>query len=48
LRTLVDSTLARYDTVWAAAGSAHAVFPIAYQQLLSISAGEVMDLAQAE
>jgi prolyl-tRNA editing enzyme YbaK/EbsC (Cys-tRNA(Pro) deacylase) len=46
LRTLVDSTLARYDTVWAAAGSTHAVFPIAYQQLLSITAGEVMDLAQ--
>ena len=48
LRTLVDSTLARYDTVWAAAGSAHAVFPIAYQQLLSITTGEAMDLAQTE
>ena len=48
LRTLIDNTLGRYDTVWAAAGSAHAVFPIAYQQLLTITNGEVMDLAQAE
>jgi prolyl-tRNA editing enzyme YbaK/EbsC (Cys-tRNA(Pro) deacylase) len=47
LRTLIDNTLGRYDTVWAAAGSAHAVFPIAYQQLLAITSGEVMDLAQA-
>ena len=47
LRTLIDNTLGRYDTVWAAAGSAHAVFPIAYQQLLAITNGEVMDLAQA-
>jgi prolyl-tRNA editing enzyme YbaK/EbsC (Cys-tRNA(Pro) deacylase) len=46
LRTLIDRTLARYDTVWAAAGSAHAVFPIAYQQLVAITNGEVMDLAQ--
>ena len=47
LRTLIDNTLGRYDTVWAAAGSAHAVFPIAYEQLLTITGGEVMDLAQA-
>jgi prolyl-tRNA editing enzyme YbaK/EbsC (Cys-tRNA(Pro) deacylase) len=47
LRTLIDNTLGRYDTVWAAAGSAHAVFPIAYQKLLAITTGEVMDLAQA-
>jgi prolyl-tRNA editing enzyme YbaK/EbsC (Cys-tRNA(Pro) deacylase) len=48
LRTLIDSTLGRYDTVWAAAGSAHAVFPITYQKLLAITNGEVTDLAQAE
>ena len=47
LRTLIDKNLARYDTVWAAAGSAHAVFPIAYGQLVTITSGEVMDLAQA-
>jgi prolyl-tRNA editing enzyme YbaK/EbsC (Cys-tRNA(Pro) deacylase) len=47
VRTLIDHTLGRYDTVWAAAGSAHAVFPIAYEQLLAITNGEVMDLVQA-
>jgi prolyl-tRNA editing enzyme YbaK/EbsC (Cys-tRNA(Pro) deacylase) len=46
LRTLIDGTLIRFDTVWAAAGNAHAVFPIPYQQLLSITEGEVIDLVQ--
>jgi prolyl-tRNA editing enzyme YbaK/EbsC (Cys-tRNA(Pro) deacylase) len=46
LRTLIDRTLGRYDTVWAAAGSAHSVFPIAYEQLVTLTSGEVMDLAQ--
>jgi prolyl-tRNA editing enzyme YbaK/EbsC (Cys-tRNA(Pro) deacylase) len=46
LRTLIDRTLGRFDTVWAAAGNAHAVFPIAYPQLLSITEGEVVDLAE--
>ncbi len=46
MRTLIDSTLERYDTVWAAAGSGHAVFPVAYQRLLAITAGEAMDLAE--
>jgi prolyl-tRNA editing enzyme YbaK/EbsC (Cys-tRNA(Pro) deacylase) len=44
LRTLIDRTLGRFDTVWAAAGNAHAVFPIAYEQLLTITQGEVIDL----
>jgi prolyl-tRNA editing enzyme YbaK/EbsC (Cys-tRNA(Pro) deacylase) len=46
LRTLVDRTLRRYDTVWASAGGTHAVFPIAYEQLVTITGGEIMDLAQ--
>jgi prolyl-tRNA editing enzyme YbaK/EbsC (Cys-tRNA(Pro) deacylase) len=48
LRTLIDCTLDRFDVVWAAAGNPHAVFPIAYDQLLAITRGEVMDLAVAE
>jgi len=44
LRTLIDRTLGRFDTVWAAAGNAHAVFPIAYEQLVTITQGEIMDL----
>jgi prolyl-tRNA editing enzyme YbaK/EbsC (Cys-tRNA(Pro) deacylase) len=46
LRTLIDRTLSRFDTVWAAAGSPHAVFPIAYEQLLAITNGEVMDFVE--
>ena len=44
LRTLIDRSLSRFGTVWAAAGNAHAVFPIAYEQLVSITQGQVMDL----
>jgi prolyl-tRNA editing enzyme YbaK/EbsC (Cys-tRNA(Pro) deacylase) len=47
LRTLVDRTLSRFETVWAAAGSAHAVFPIAYGQLVTLTSGEVMDLVES-
>lgn len=46
LRTLVDQTLGRFSTVWAAAGNAHAVFPIAYEQLLAVTGGEVLDLVE--
>lgn len=46
VRTLIDSTLGRFETVWAAAGSANAVFPISYQKLVSITGGEVMDLVE--
>jgi prolyl-tRNA editing enzyme YbaK/EbsC (Cys-tRNA(Pro) deacylase) len=46
MRTLIDSTLARFDTVWAAAGSANAVFPISFDRLVSITGGEVMDLVE--
>jgi prolyl-tRNA editing enzyme YbaK/EbsC (Cys-tRNA(Pro) deacylase) len=46
LRTLIDRTLSRFDTVWAAAGSAHAVFPIVYELLVTITNGEIMDLVE--
>jgi prolyl-tRNA editing enzyme YbaK/EbsC (Cys-tRNA(Pro) deacylase) len=46
LRTLVDRSLGRFDTVWAAAGNANAVFPIKYEQLVEITGGEVMDLVE--
>lgn len=48
LPTLVDRTLSQYDTVWAAAGSAHAVFPIAYQRLVAITAARELDLAEPQ
>jgi prolyl-tRNA editing enzyme YbaK/EbsC (Cys-tRNA(Pro) deacylase) len=46
LRTLIDRTLSRFDTVWAAAGSAHAVFPITYELLVTITNGEVVNLVE--
>jgi prolyl-tRNA editing enzyme YbaK/EbsC (Cys-tRNA(Pro) deacylase) len=46
LRTLIDRSLGRFETVWAAAGNAHAVFPITYQRLVEITGGEVMDLVK--
>ena len=46
VRTLIDRTLSRYDTVWAAAGNAHAVFPITYEKLVIITQGEVIDLVE--
>jgi prolyl-tRNA editing enzyme YbaK/EbsC (Cys-tRNA(Pro) deacylase) len=47
LRTLIDRTLGRFERVWAAAGNANAVFPIAYEQLVAVTHAEVMDLVEA-
>jgi hypothetical protein len=38
LRTLVDEDLLRHPVVWAAAGTPHAVFPIASEAVTSVSA----------
>jgi signal transduction histidine kinase/prolyl-tRNA editing enzyme YbaK/EbsC (Cys-tRNA(Pro) deacylase) len=46
VRTLIDRSLGRFDIVWAAAGSANAVFPIAYDRLVAITNGQVMDLVE--
>jgi prolyl-tRNA editing enzyme YbaK/EbsC (Cys-tRNA(Pro) deacylase) len=39
LRTLVDVWLARYDTVWAAGGHPHTVFPTSYDELVRLTGG---------
>jgi prolyl-tRNA editing enzyme YbaK/EbsC (Cys-tRNA(Pro) deacylase) len=44
LPTLVDIWLARYDVLWAAAGSPHTVFPTAYDELLRITAGSPVEV----
>lgn len=43
VRTLVDVTLARYDTVWAAAGHPNAVFATSYDELLRITGGQPIE-----
>ena len=46
LRTLVDTDLARYDVVWAAAGHPHAVFPTSYDELLRLTGGTPAQVGQ--
>lgn len=41
LRTVVDEQLGRFDVVWAAAGTPHAVFPISFADLVRLTGGEV-------
>jgi len=35
LRTVVDASLRRFETVWCAAGTPHAVFPVATEALIA-------------
>ena len=44
LDVLIDRDLLQYDVVWAAAGTPHAVFPIAPEILVSATNGRVIDL----
>src|SRR5215472_2775109 len=44
IRTLIDSWLAKYDVVWAAAGHPHTVFPTSYAELLRITNGTPADV----
>lgn len=46
LPTLIDRDLLAYDTVWAAAGTPHAVFPVAPEALVAATSGEVADIAE--
>lgn len=39
LRTFVDVDLARFPELWAAAGHPHTVFPLTYDELLTVTAG---------
>ena len=44
IKTLVDTWLARYEVVWAAAGHPHWVFPTTFEELVRISGGSVADV----
>jgi prolyl-tRNA editing enzyme YbaK/EbsC (Cys-tRNA(Pro) deacylase) len=45
LATFVDASLRRFDTVWAAGGTPHCVFPIATVVLAAVSGGREIDVA---
>ncbi|MGW4197798.1 YbaK/EbsC family protein [Streptomyces sp. NPDC005004] len=40
VRTLIDTTLAEYDHVWASAGLAHTVFRTSFRELVGLTGGE--------
>lgn len=46
LPTYIDAELMRHDLLWAAAGSPHAVFPVRPDELVRITGGQVVELAQ--
>ncbi len=43
--TLMDSSLLRFETVWAAAGAPNAVFPIELKTLLDLTQAQIEDIA---
>lgn len=46
IQTFVDTALARYDVVWAAAGHPHAVFPTTYERLVELTGGAPAEVAR--
>ncbi len=46
MRTLLDATLAAYDTVWASAGHPHAVFSAAFDELQRLTGAPVVVVAR--
>jgi Cys-tRNA(Pro) deacylase len=47
LSTWIDASLARFETVYAAAGHPHAVFPISFEALVRITDGCVAEVTEA-
>lgn len=45
IRTYIDSALAEYPVIWAAAGHPHAVFPTTYEELLRITGATAIRVA---
>ena len=44
LPTLIDKNLGRFETLYAAAGSPRAIFPISYEALVEITEGQLADV----
>jgi prolyl-tRNA editing enzyme YbaK/EbsC (Cys-tRNA(Pro) deacylase) len=41
IETVVDEHLAKYPQLWAAAGTAHSVFPLTFDELVRLTSGRV-------
>jgi prolyl-tRNA editing enzyme YbaK/EbsC (Cys-tRNA(Pro) deacylase) len=48
LPVVIDRSLSRFETVYAAAGHPHAVFPIPYARLVEVTRGRVADVTPDE
>jgi len=48
LRTVIDTALADYDILWAAAGHPHAVFPTTFAELLHLTGGDPGDVGRRD
>ncbi len=46
MTTIIDSSLGRFQTVYAAAGSPHAIFPVTFDRLVEITSGQVADVIE--
>lgn len=44
--TLIDRDLARFERIWAAAGTPNAVFALTYDDLVTLTSGTVADVAE--
>lgn len=44
--TFIDQDLLQYAEIWAAAGTPHAVFRLSPQELVSLTGGQVVEIAQ--
>ncbi len=45
IRTVVDAALDDYDTIWAAGGTPHAVFPLTFADLVAATSGTPLRVA---
>ena len=46
VRTYIDRDLAAYDTIWAAAGHPHTVFPTTFAELVRITGAQPLDVGK--
>jgi len=43
---LIDASLGRFETVYGAAGSSNAIFPVAFSRLVEITGGQVLEVVR--
>lgn len=42
IETVIDETLAQFDELWAAGGTAHTVFSLSFDELVAVTGGSVL------